>query len=315
MTVTLDGKTLFHVLLDEPASGLTEAEVVELGILLTAIKAIGVIVVLVEHNLKFVLGVADHIVVLDFGAVLASGSPKEIRGSRTVQQHYMGVGRRVTARERAGESDVSGGMEAGGDSDIGIVAQPVLAVAHLSSGYGDLRAVWDVDLNVVPGRTTVVLGNNGAGKTTTLMAIAGVLPVLGGEVRYKGAPIERLSASSRTRAGLALVQEGKRVFPGLTVGQNLMLGGWTIRSRNHRVLAQQAELMFDRFPALAAKRNAVVSSLSGGQQQMLAIAQALMPSPTVLMLDEPSAGLAPAIMEEHCPDPVSEHGGDWRFAS
>jgi len=286
------------ILLDEPASGLAEAEVTELGRLLQAIKRMGTIVVLVEHNFEFVLSVADRVVVLDFGTVLASGSPAEIRASRAVRERYLGQGRLAVAQEEEASGPRGAHRMTAAVVDDDAAARPLLEVSGLSSGYGDLRAVWDIDLTVAPGRTTAVLGSNGAGKTTTLLAIAGLLPVASGEVRYHGERIGHLTASRRTRAGLALVQEGKRVFRGLTVEQNLMLGGWTIRPRNRRAMAERAELMFERFPALADKRHHIVGTLSGGQQQILAIAQALMPEPRLLMLDEPSAGLAPAIMED-----------------
>jgi len=281
------------LLLDEPASGLAEAEVAELMRLLQAIKRMGVITVLVEHNFEFVMSAADHVVVLDFGSVLAAGSPAEIRQNSAVRERYLGSGD-VAAVTSARET-LTGPA---GPSGSPTTAEPLLVVSHLSSGYGDLKAVWDVDLEVALGQTTVLLGNNGAGKTTTLLAIAGLLPALSGEVRYEGRAFGRLASGRRIRAGIALVQEGKRIFPGLTVEQNLMVGGWTIQSRNRRLVTRRANEMFERFPALAAKRQHAAGSLSGGQQQILAIAQALMPGPRLLMLDEPSAGLAPTIMAD-----------------
>jgi branched-chain amino acid transport system ATP-binding protein len=174
----------------------------------------------------------------------------------------------------------------------------LLQVEHLVAGYGDLRAVWDLSLEVLPGRITVLLGSNGAGKTTTLLAVAGVATQVGGSIRLLGEDIGGLSASARTARGLALVQEGKRIFRDRTVEQNLRIGGWSIPRPRRRRLETGLELAYQRFPVLAERRRAKAGSLSGGQQQMLAIAQALMPDPKVVMLDEPSVGLAPIILEE-----------------
>lgn len=175
------------------------------------------------------------------------------------------------------------------------MTEPVLEVDSLSSGYGDIRALWDISLKVWPGEITVVLGHNGAGKTTLLSAIAGLLPPTSGTVRRDGKVLNHESPARRSRGGLALVQEGKRVFRRLTVEDNLVLGGAALKRKEIRPAVEAA---YDRFPILAEKRRQPAGALSGGQQQMLAIAQALIPGPKVLMLDEPSAGLAPIVFEE-----------------
>lgn len=171
-----------------------------------------------------------------------------------------------------------------------------LVVEKLTAGYGQLRIVRDLDLTCRAGELTVLLGRNGAGKTTTLSTIAGLLPPLGGTVSLQGV-VQTGSAPRRIRAGLGMVQEGKRVFRARTVEENLRLGGYTVR-RRRRAIDDGLARAYERFPILGEKRRQPAGALSGGQQQMLAIAQALMPEPTVLMLDEPSAGLAPAVVEE-----------------
>jgi branched-chain amino acid transport system ATP-binding protein len=171
----------------------------------------------------------------------------------------------------------------------------LLEVRALSAGYGDIQALWGVDLDVRAGQATVILGRNGAGKSTLLLAIAGLLRGKSGSVKLSGKDITRLPTHRRARSGMALVQENKRIFRRLSVEHNLMLGGYTLARAPRRRALDQA---YARFPALAAKRNATAATLSGGQQQMLAIAQALMPDPALLMLDEPSAGLAPVIVAE-----------------
>lgn len=171
---------------------------------------------------------------------------------------------------------------------------PLLDVENLSSGYGDIRALWDVTLEVEPGRATVVLGRNGAGKTTLLSAIAGLLPPWTGAIRFDGRDITRERAHQRVKLGFSLVQEGKRVFRKRTVEENLRLAGYATLPR--RAIASAVEQQFERFPILKQRRNLAAATLSGGEQQMLAIAQALIPRPRLLMLDEPTAGLAPTVL-------------------
>ncbi|MFF3671808.1 ABC transporter ATP-binding protein [Microtetraspora malaysiensis] len=177
----------------------------------------------------------------------------------------------------------------------------MLSVTGVTGGYGDLRVLWDVEVTVRPGRITVVLGRNGAGKTSLLSAVAGLLPTVSqGRIELEGQDLAAAPAHLRVRSGLALVQENKRVFRARTVEENLLLGGYTLGGFGLRRGARRAALeqAYERFPVLWERRRALAGSLSGGQQQMLAIGQALMPGPKLLMLDEPSAGLAPSIVNE-----------------
>jgi branched-chain amino acid transport system ATP-binding protein len=157
--------------------------------------------------------------------------------------------------------------------------------------------VWDVSFTVAPGTITALLGRNGAGKTTTLRAISGLNHISGGSVRLQGEDISKLPTHRRIRHGLALVQEGKRIFHRRTVEENLFLGGYTLGVRR-RQLPGEVERIYELFPALKSRARTTAGQLSGGQQQMVAIGQALMGRPTLLMLDEPSAGLAPSIVAE-----------------
>ena len=174
---------------------------------------------------------------------------------------------------------------------------PLLSVDNLATGYGDLRVVWDVSFEVHPGKITVLLGRNGAGKTTTLRAVTGLNRIAGGSVRLDGEDISRLSGSQRVRRGMSYVQEGKRVLRSQTVEQNLLLGGVT-RKVPRAQLRSEVKGIYDLFPILAEKKDTLAGSMSGGQQQMLAIGSALMAKPRVLLLDEPSGGLAPVIVKE-----------------
>jgi branched-chain amino acid transport system ATP-binding protein len=174
---------------------------------------------------------------------------------------------------------------------------PLLEVQDLATGYGDLRVVWDVSFSVQPGTITALLGRNGAGKTTTLRAIAGLNKVNAGHITFQGEDISRVSTHRRIRRGIAFVQEGKRIFRRRTVEENLFLGGYTL-GVGRRKLPAEAERIYELFPALKARAKTSAGQLSGGQQQMVAIGQALMARPSLLMLDEPSGGLAPAVVNE-----------------
>lgn len=175
--------------------------------------------------------------------------------------------------------------------------QPLLELSGMQTGYGDLRVVRDASFAVYPGEITVLLGRNGAGKTTTLRGITGLNSVTGGSLTYLGEDITGLSAPKRVKQGISYVQEGKRVFHDLTVEQNLLLGGFST-GRRRRDLAEPVQAIYDLFPILAEKQGIAAASMSGGQQQMLAIGQALMAQPKLLILDEPSQGLAPVIVKE-----------------
>jgi len=171
---------------------------------------------------------------------------------------------------------------------------PLLEVRDLNVAYGGIQAVKGIDLVVGAGEMVCLIGANGAGKTSTLKAIAGLLPVTRASVRFAGEPVGGLRAFQLVRRGLALVPEGRGVFPQLTVDENLAMGAY-IRSDREAVAADRAQL-FERFPRLKERRSQSAGTLSGGEQQMLAIARALMSRPRLLLLDEPSMGLAPMIV-------------------
>jgi branched-chain amino acid transport system ATP-binding protein len=177
------------------------------------------------------------------------------------------------------------------------MTEPLLKVRSLATGYGDLRVVWDVSLDVRPGEITALMGRNGAGKTTTIRAIAGLNPVHHGTIELDGRDLTGVRAHKRVGRGISYVQEGKRLFRGQTVEENLLLGGYALRTSRTR-LRPQVQAVYELFPVLGQKRSEPAGSLSGGQQQMVAIGQALMARPTVLMLDEPSGGLAPSVVQE-----------------
>ncbi len=171
----------------------------------------------------------------------------------------------------------------------------MLRVEKLSSGYGRIAVLRDVSLDIAKGEMVALVGSNGAGKTTLLRAISGVQPITGGAIIFDGKPIHALSAHARVRAGIVQVPEGRQVFAPLAVADNLRLGAWT---RSDADIARDLNEVYATFPALAEKRAIAAGALSGGQQQMLAIGRALMARPKLLLLDEPSMGLAPMLAEQ-----------------
>jgi branched-chain amino acid transport system ATP-binding protein len=172
--------------------------------------------------------------------------------------------------------------------------EPLLEVDGVDAGYGDLQVLHGLSLELHPGTIEVVLGRNGVGKTTLLSTISGLVPVWRGALRLRGKEFRREPAHRRARAGIALVQEGKKVFHGLTVRQNVVLGTFPRKLKSDQRLSAATDLLA-HFPLLDGMHDRRAADLSGGQQQMLAIAQALAGQPDVLLLDEPSAGLAPSI--------------------
>jgi len=171
-----------------------------------------------------------------------------------------------------------------------------LEVRGIESGYGKIQVLWGVDVTLQEGSMVAVLGPNGAGKTTLLRTIMGIIRAWRGSVMMYGLDITSMPSHRRVELGLTMVPEGRRLFPDLTVRENLELGAYTRRARER--IVETLELVFNLFPRLKERLHQKAGSLSGGEQQMLAMARALMTRPKVLMLDEPSQGLAPKIAWE-----------------
>ncbi len=180
---------------------------------------------------------------------------------------------------------------------MSVGSPPLLEAEGISAGYGDLQVLWNVSLTVDRGAVSVLLGRNGAGKTTTLRAIAGLNRITDGRLRLHGEDVTAVPTHTRVRRGIGMVQEGKQIFRRRTVQENLLLGGYALGLRR-KALYTRCDEVYQRFPMLQGRASTTAGSLSGGQQQMLAIAQALLARPEVLMLDEPSAGLAPTIVKD-----------------
>jgi branched-chain amino acid transport system ATP-binding protein len=259
--------------------------------------------VLIEHNFGFVTGLCQTAHVLHFGQRIASGAAATIAEDPKVVESYLG---QSSGPRRAAVSDESSfeaaaaallANEATAPAGGSTASSTIVELRDVVTGYGDLQVLRGVSLDLQRGKTEVVLGRNGVGKTTLLGTLSGQRRLWEGSVHVDGVDLTKAPAHRRAAAGIALVQEGKRIFRERTIFENVVLGTFTQQlSRTER--QKLCDEVLEQFPVLAERRAETAGGLSGGQQQMLAIAQALASRPRVLLLDEPSAGLAPAIVAE-----------------
>lgn len=173
----------------------------------------------------------------------------------------------------------------------------MLSIEGLKVAYGHVEALRGIDLEARQGEITAIIGSNGAGKTSTLMAISGLAPITAGDIRFEGRSIARCPPHDITRLGITHILEGRQLFADQTIEDNLLLGGYTRLPRHRKRVAELFEREMARFPILRERRTQLAGTLSGGEQQMLAIARGLMSEPRLILMDEPSMGLAPLVVK------------------
>ena len=280
------------LLLDEVMAGLTATEIEEAIEILQRVRSPEMGILLVEHQMRAVMKLADSIVVMVSGRNLVSGTPAEIRSHPEVLAAYLGE----EIDEHGGHSlaKTDPGADAPPKSEIG---EPILEVKNIDAGYGSLVAARDVSIHVAKHEVVAIIGSNGMGKSTTLKAISGIIKVRKGSIRFDGQDVHNLPTHEIVRLGLGQVPEGRQLFPYMSVEDNLILGAAFLPEAWSRRNETMAEI-FGLFPRLAERRAQRAGSLSGGEQQMVAIGRALMGRPKLLMLDEPSIGLAPIVGAE-----------------
>ena len=254
------------ILLDEPAAGMNDSETEVLRQLIGKIRDLGITVVVIEHAMELMMNICDRLVVLNFGKKIAEGTPQEIQNNEAVIEAYLG-------KKRCN----------------------MLKLENIVAGYGHITALKDISLEVPQGSIVSLIGANGAGKTTTMKTIMGLVKPTSGRVIFEGQDITSRQTHQVVQNGISLVPEGRQILQDMSVYENLEMGAYT---RKDKEIEADIKKVFKRFPILDERSYQLGGTLSGGQQQMLAIGRALMARPKLLLLDEPSMGLAPLVVNE-----------------
>ena len=282
------------LILDEPAAGMIPAEKDRVRELIQQLNADGLTVLLIDHDMRLVMAVCQQIAVLNFGRKIAEGTPQAVSGNDAVVAAYLGSQAQKTGVHVPGSEEV----------DVVAKAQPtatsepaeaVLEVRDLQVSYGAIQAVRGVSFGVGKGEIVALIGANGAGKSTILNTLSGVLRPTSGSARFEGLDLASAAPEMIVRHGLVQVPEGREILARLTVRENLELGAWIRRDRG--AVHREIDALMQQFPILRQREHLPAGQLSGGEQQILAIARGLLASPRLLLLDEPSLGLAPQMVD------------------
>lgn len=298
------------LLLDEPAAGMTPEEIAAMVDDIVALRGRGYTIIVIEHHMDLIAAACDRVIALDHGEVIAAGTPSEIAAHPEVIRAYLGSTRAESAPASIG-ADASAGPS--------LEVSPILELAGVHASYGPAAVLQGIDIEVHPGEVVALLGANAAGKSTAIKTIMGKLRPSRGEIRFMGRRVDGRPTNEIVRMGIGIVPEGRRVFYELTVLENLEAAaeasaaatgkartraGADVRAANQ----SQVEQVINLFPVLAERRSQLAGTLSGGEQQMLAIARALVASPQLICMDEPSMGLAP-IMVDRVMEAIREING------
>jgi branched-chain amino acid transport system permease protein len=270
------------LLLDEPASGIDTQWVDTMLALIESLRGRGRTICIVEHNLHVVGRLADHTYFMELGRITAEGTIDELTSSERLAEAYFGT--TETAAVQPQTCSVNGDRAR------------VLELEDLQAGYGRTQVVFDVDLHVDAGEVVTVLGHNGSGKSTTIKTVLGLIPAMGGSVTYLGKDVTLAGSRANVKAGMGLIPSERFVFPDLSVLDNLLLGGANEPDPERR--KERMANVYQLFPVLEQRTDQLAGTLSGGEQRMLSLGLLLMAGPKLLMLDEPSLGLAPVIVEQ-----------------
>lgn len=302
------------LLLDEPTAGMNQSETAEVLQQLQHLKAQGHTILLVEHKIELVTALSDHVIAMDGGKIIAFDEPDEVRNNPQVVEAYLGKRNEIRKTTAAGgqkdilakqnaieAADAVNGVafvsELSADRDVkSSYAQPLLTLDNVDIFYGQVHALQGVSIDIPKGAIVSLLGGNASGKSTTMKTILGLKQPKNGTLTYEGNDITALSTRHRVQAGIAAVPEARRIFPAMTVEENLLTGAYA-RKRGGDI-AGDVEQMYERFPRLKERRTQQAGTMSGGEQQMLAFARALMSHPKIICMDEPTMGLSPKLVED-----------------
>lgn len=303
------------LLLDEPAAGMTPEEIAAIVDDIVALRDQGYTIVVIEHHMDLIAAACDRVIAIDHGEVIAAGAPTEVAANPEVIRAYLGSPKTAAADAYAGAEPVSTLPPPEAPTSR---STPILELVDVHASYGPAEVLQGIDIEVRPGEVVALLGANAAGKSTAIKTIMGRLRPSGGQIHFAGRRIDGRPTNEIVRMGIGIVPEGRRVFYELTVLENLeaaaevqtapttaRVRGSGSRAGNHSAAQSQIEQVLALFPVLAERRNQPAGTLSGGEQQMLAIARALVASPQLICMDEPSMGLAP-IMVDRVMDAIRE---------